>query len=130
MDRGLAGQTDERVGGDDAGLQVRERPDAVVLPGVRGRLLLDGEGDEEPELGDEAGHGLDVDAVEAVLDQVELPSEVRVAIRPEGLVDTGEILPPGCVIARFEERVPRPVAGAAPLLRHPERVVRVKPAED
>ena len=80
-------QCQQRVGGDEAGFQVGQGFDAVVVFGVAGRLLFDGQGDEEAELGDLAGDGLDVYAVDAVLDKVEFAPEIGVAVSLEGGAD-------------------------------------------
>ena len=54
-------------------------------------LLVDDEGDEEAELGDLGGDGLDVHAVDAVLDEVEFAGEVEgVVAGVEGFLDVGD----------------------------------------
>ena len=55
--------------------------------GVAVGLLLDGEGDEKAQLGYLGGDGLDVHAVDAVLDEVELAPEVGAAVALEGVAD-------------------------------------------
>jgi hypothetical protein len=63
----------QRVGGHELRLQVRQCLDAVVVVGIIpvDVLLLADEGDEEPQPGDEHGDGLDVDTIDARLDEVE-----------------------------------------------------------
>ena len=64
-------ETYERVGNNKMSLEVGELVEAGVgFGGVRG--LVAEEGDEEAELGDLDGDGLDVHAVDALLDEVEL----------------------------------------------------------
>ncbi len=69
-------QGDQGVCGNKLGLQVRQRAHAVVLRLVTIGLLVADERDEEPQLGELDGDGLDVYAVQAVLDQVELAAVV------------------------------------------------------
>ena len=84
-ERPLTLKLEERVGGHETGLQVREGLDALVRRcGIR--LLFDREGDEEAQLGDLTGDGLDVSSIDAVLDQVELSPEVT-GIALEGTAD-------------------------------------------
>ena len=52
-------EADERVGGDKLGFQIRQGADAVVVLLVAVGLKVADEGDEEAELGDLDGDGLD-----------------------------------------------------------------------
>lgn len=64
-------EADEGVGDDEVGFEVGELVEAGVgLGGVRG--LVAEEGDEEAELGDLDGDGLDVHAIDTLPDEVEL----------------------------------------------------------
>ena len=117
---------EERVGGDQPRLQVRQRADAVVAASVVGRLLFHGERDEEPKPGDLAGHGLQVHAEDAVLDQVELAPEVRIPVGLEGLADVQERRVALPVVAGLE-RCGGAVTRELLLKTLPMDVLRVKP---
>ena len=73
---GRPAQPDQRIGSDEAGLQVGQGFDAQVVSGGDG-LLLDSQGDEKAQLGDLGGNHLDVHTEDTVLDEVKLASEVE-----------------------------------------------------
>src|SRR4030042_1581143 len=58
---------DQRVGGDELGLQVGQRTHSEVGC-IRVHPLVHDQRDEKPHLGDLNGNGLDVQAIEAVFD--------------------------------------------------------------
>src|SRR5207244_2735334 len=69
-------QTDQGVGRDKLSFEVRQRANAVVfLLAAIGALVAD-EGYKEAEFGDLDCDGLDIHAVETVLDEVELAAVV------------------------------------------------------
>jgi hypothetical protein len=61
---------DKRVCGNDFGLQVWEGPDAEVLLAPV-YILVHDESDKEPQFGYLAGDGLNVNAIDTVLDEIE-----------------------------------------------------------
>lgn len=84
-------QANQRICGDELGFQIGQRPDAVVVLFAAVGLLVADEGDEEAELGDLNGDGLDVHAVEAVFDEVELAAVIEFVVG-KGSVDVGDLL--------------------------------------
>ena len=118
----------EGVGGEESRLQVRERPDAVVLAPLPGRVLLDRQGDEHAQLGDLAGDGLEVHPEQRVLDQEEFSTVVRVAVLLEDGADFHQLGVPGG-LAGFVEGRSGPGGGPLLLQPLPPGVVGVEPAE-
>ena len=107
---------EQGVGGYDLGLEVRQGSDTAV-GGQWPDLLLDHQGDEEAELGDLAGDRLDVDPVDAVLDQVELSAVIEF-ILGERILDGRDGLLPGIGV--------RDLRGFGDLASLPFAVVRVQ----
>ena len=70
---GAARNRQQRVGRDDLGFQVGQRRELAVAG-----LLLDHQADEKAQLGNLHGYGLNVHAVEALFNQVELAGVVGV----------------------------------------------------
>ncbi|MDY0093087.1 MAG: hypothetical protein RBT80_10350, partial [Candidatus Vecturithrix sp.] len=60
---------DQRIGGDKLGFQVRQRPDAEILAGGRGGILVNDQRNETAQLADLRGNGLNIHAINAIFNQ-------------------------------------------------------------